>query len=626
MRIRNILFAVALPTFGAADNITFSGRIAPILLNHCAPCHQPGEAAPFSLLTYADARKRGRLIADVTARRYMPPWLPEPGHGEFAGSRRLSGEQIAAIAQWVRGGMPEGNPADSPPVPRVPAGWQLGPPDMIVSMAQPFRLAATDSDVFRNFVLPVELKQTKYIRAFELRPGNRTVVHHANIVVDRSRLLRRRDGQDGQAGFPGMDVETEAPSEFDPDSHFLFWKPGSPAQLEPPGMPWKLDPDSDLILNLHFKPSGKPETIGAEVGLYFSPNPPNRQPMLLQLEHDGAIDIPPGSATASVTDRLKLPVAVSLLAIYPHAHYLGKEVEAWAELPDRSRRDLLKIVRWDINWQAAYEYREPVRLPAGTWLAMRIRYDNTESNPANPNHPPKRVRAGNQGVDEMGHVWLQVLPGPAGENDPRLLLQKAVMERRLEKYPADFAAHFNLGAALQSLGQTGQALSQFQAATRMRPSSAAVRNNLAVALFSSERFAEAAKEFRAALALDPAYRSARYNLARSLQMLGDNAGALRELQADLASHPADAEANELAGRLCVSSSRFADAVPYFRKAAEADPNNAAFLINLGAALASVGDFSAAEPILSRAVQLDPSNQPARDNLARVRRLQPGAKP
>src|SRR5450432_1106011 len=523
-----MLLAIALAGIPiAAQPVTFSKHIAPILFSHCAPCHRPGEAAPFSLLTYADACRRGAQIVYVTGQRYLTPWLTEPGHGDFTGSLRLNDGQIGLLARWVRGGMAEGDPADLPPAPRFTEGWQLGTPDLIVRMSRPYRLQATPGDVFRNFVMPTGLKETRYIRAFELRPGNKRVVHHANMIVDRSRLLRRRDGQDGQPGFGGMDVETEVTGEFDPDSHFLFWKPGSPAQEEPADMAWRLDPGSDLILNLHLQPSGKPEIVNAEVGLYFATQAAARHPMLLQLEHDGAIDIPAGSRSFAVTDHLKLPVAVNLLAIYPHAHYLGKQVEAWAELPDGARRPLLKIDRWDMNWQATYTYRQPVFLPAGTTLAMRIGYDNTAENPRNPSHPPKRVRTGNRSQDEMGHVWLQVLPETQdretqkpetqdretqAQADPRLVLQQALMRRRIEKYPADFVAHFNLGAALQGLGRPQEAAPFLAEAVRIRPLNATARNNFAAALFAVEQFDAAAREFRQALALDPGYQNARYNV------------------------------------------------------------------------------------------------------------------
>ena len=626
MSIRGrLLFALAFSSIALpAQAPTFSKHIAPLVFSHCAPCHRPGEAAPFSLLTYSDVRKHGTQIVQVTGNRYMPPWMPEPGHGDFAGSWRLSDQQIGILARWVREGMPEGDPVDLPPVPRFTEGWQLGPPDLIVRMSHVYHLPATAGDVFRNFVMPVNLTETKYVRAFELRPGNKKVVHHANVIIDRSRLLRRHEGEDGQPGFGGMDVITEVTGEFDPDSHFLFWKPGSPAQQEPPDMPWKLDPGSDLIVNLHLQPSGKPEIVDAEVGLYFTNRPASLHPMLVQLEHDGALDIPPGSSSFAITDHLKLPLAVKVLAIYPHAHFLGKQAEAWADLPDGKRLSLLKIDHWNISWQASYNYRQPVSLPGGTSVAMRITYDNTAQNPRNPNNPPKRVTAGNRSEDEMGHVWLQVLPQSSEktsdqDDDPRLILQQAVMRRRIEKYPADFVAHFNLGAALQQLGRPEESLPYLTEAVRIRPSSATARNNLAVTLFAMERFEAAAKEFRQALALDPAYRNARYNLARALSAGGDNASALTELRVYLSANPDDADAHEFAGRLLGSAGKFEEALPHFHRAAELAPNNANLLTNLGAALASAGDLAGAVPVFERALKLDPSNAAARDNLARVRR-------
>lgn len=608
---------------GAAP-ATFSKDIAPIVFGHCSSCHRPGEAAPFSLLSYGDVRKHAKLMVEVTKQRYMPPWMPLPGHGKFKDSARLSDGQIALLSRWFREGMLEGNRADLPPIPRFSEGWQLGKPDLILRLRQPFRLPATESDIFRNFILPVDLKESKYIRAFELRPGNKRVVHHANIILDRSRLLRRRDGNDGQPGFGGMDVETGVTGEFDPDSHFLFWKPGSAAQQEPAGMAWRLDPGADLILNLHLQPSGKPEFVQAELGLYFTAEAPTRHPMLLQLEHDGAIDIHAGDASFQITDYLKLPVGVKLLEIYPHAHYLGKQIEAWAELPNGSRLRLLKIDRWDINWQAAYSYRQPVSLPAGTTVKMRITYDNTAGNVRNPNQPPQRVTFGNRSRDEMGHVWMQVLPdGKTGEDansasDPRLILQQATMRRRIEKYPADFVAHFNLGAAFQAEGKPEEALPYLLQSVHIRPSDVMARNNLAVALFALQRFDAAVKEFREALSLDPESRDARYNLSRAFAAKGDHANALQELRTHLQGSPDDAEAHEFTAELLASTGRLREALPHLKRAAVLDPGNAAFAANLGLALASSGDFVNAITAFERAIRLDPLNDAVRQNLERAR--------
>jgi Flp pilus assembly protein TadD len=443
-------------------------------------------------------------------------------------------------------------------------------------------------------------------------------VHHANLIVDHSRMLRQRDGEDGQPGFPGMDVITEVSGEFDPDSHFLFWKPGSPPQEEPQDMGWKLDAGSDLIVNLHLQPTGKPETVDVAVGLYFADRPATRFPMLLQLEHDGALDIPPGDARFVVTDHLKLPVAVDLLAIYPHAHYLGKQIDAWAELPGGGKRALLKINDWDINWQATYTYREPVSLPAGTTVAMRITYDNSASNPRNPSHPPQRVVGGNRSIDEMGHVWLQVLPKASGGGDPRLVLQQAVMERRIEKYPADFVAHFNLGAVLQTMGKFDQAIPYLNQALRIKPASATATNNLAVSLLMTDKVDQAIEGFRKSLALDPGYQNARYNLARALLAKGESDGALRELLIYLKVVPDDAQAQDAIGRIYASAGNLAEGLVHLRRAAELQPNDSALETNLGTALAMTGNFKDAITAFETALKADPSNQTARDNLARAR--------
>ncbi|HZY60585.1 MAG TPA: hypothetical protein VFE56_12535, partial [Candidatus Binataceae bacterium] len=482
----------------AAEPVTFNKHIAPVIFQYCSPCHRPGEAAPFSLLTYADARKHASQIAAVAERRYMPPWLPVTGYGDFAGERRLTAQQLHLIAEWVKGGSIEGDSADLPPAPHFTEGWQIGPPDLVVQMPKPYRVPAGGGDVFRNFVVPVNVKETRYVRAIELRPGNKRVVHHANIWIDRRQSLRRRDGEDGQPGFPGMEnVSTEARSDsFDPDSHFLFWKPGSVIERQPDDMSWRLEPGTDLILNLHLQPSGKEETIQPVIGFYFGSQPPRRHPMLVQLENDGAIDIPAGSREFAVTDHVTLPVAVDALAIYPHAHYLGKQIEAWATLPNGARTWLIKIAAWDINWQAVYTYSKPLRLPKGAVVEMRIRYDNSDSNPRNPNHPPKHVRAGPRSEDEMGHVWLQVLPAEDAKEDPRLMLQEAVMRRRLEKYPGDFVAHCNLGALLSMRERYSEAVSNFEQAVHLQPASATARNGLGASLLGEGRVDDAIRELR----------------------------------------------------------------------------------------------------------------------------------
>ena len=611
------LWLAALPL--VAEPVTFNKHIAPLMFHYCSPCHRPGEAAPFSLLTYADARKHAAQIVTVTERRYMPPWLPEPGYGDFARERRLTADQLRLIADWVKEGSIEGDAADLP-MPHFTEGWQIGPPDLVVQMSKPYRLAPSGGDVFRSFIIPVNLKETKYVRAIELRPGNRRVVHHANIWIDRRQSLRRRDGEDGQPGFPGMEnISTEARSDsFDPDSHFLFWKRGTVVEPEPEGMNWRLDPSTDLILNLHLQPSGKDETIQPVIGFYFSTQPPRLHPMLVQLENDGAIDIPPGSRESAVTDRVTLPTGVEVLAIYPHAHYLGKQVEAWATLPDGSRTWLIKIADWDINWQAVYNYRTPVFLPKGTTVEMRITYDNSESNPRNPNHPPKRVRTGPRSEDEMGHVWLQVLPKKESEQDPRVGLQEAVMRRRLEKYPGDFVAHCNLGALYIARGKSGEAVSHFEQALQAQPGSATARNGLGAGLLAEGRLDDAIRELRETLRVDPLHLNARWNLSKALVRKGDLTGATAELGILLRQRPNDGDAQFGAAMVYFMQQRYSEALPHFQEALRLRPEDADVRTNLGALLARRGDLAGAIQSFEEALKLNPNDKVAQDYLKRAR--------
>lgn len=606
----------------ASQSPTFDKDIAPLVYQHCAPCHHQGGVGPFPLMSYADAHKHALEIVDVTARRYMPPWPPEPGYGDFADSRRLSDAQIRLISDWVKAGQPEGKANDLPSPPKFTSEWQLGPPDLVLRMPQPFVMPPSGNDVFRNFIVPTGLHETKYVRALELHLDNTRVVHHANVVLDRTQSLRHRDGEDGHPGFPGMDVTTEAAAnDFDPDSHFLFWKPGTILRPEPDDMSWRLDPDTDLVLNLHLQATGKTESVQAEIGLYFSPTPPKRFPMLIQLEHDGAIDIPPGSRSFAIRDELRLPEDVNVLAIYPHAHYLGKLVEAWATLPDGSRKWLIRIPDWDINWQAVYDYRRPVFLPKGTTVAMRITYDNSSQNPRNPWNPPRRVKSGDLSTDEMGHVWLQVLPvatGSAQSEDPRYLLQEAIMRRRLEKYPGDFLAHYNLAAVLQLRGKIDEAIAFYKDALRIEPNNATAHNSVGSALLLKDDVPAAIAEFRTVLAADPNYANARYNLAHALAIQQDFADAAAEYQRFLLSKPDDADAEAALGTVYFKLGRYPEALNCFREAARLNPHDADVQANLGTLLVFSGDLSAAIQAYERALAINPEHQVARANLDRAR--------
>jgi mono/diheme cytochrome c family protein len=585
---RGLLFLLFLPLgFAqqpAAKEVTFNRDVAPIIFHNCSTCHRPGESGPFSLLTYADVKSHARQIAAVTSTRFMPPWLPAPGDFKFADERRLSTEQIATISKWVAQGAPEGDPHDLPAKPQFTQGWQLGEPDMVLKALKPYVLPAGGGDQYWNFVLPVPIDKTRWIKAVEIRPADKRLVHHANLLVDSARSARHMESEKG-AGFGGMEISLESNS-FDPDSHFLFWKPGSYPYVEPNGMALRLDPGSDLVLNLHLQPSGKVEQIQPSVGLYFTDQPATKFPMLLQIQNDRALDIPAGDSKFVVTSDFTLPVDVDVLAIYPHAHYLGTDLLATATLPDRSTKTLIHIPQWDLKWQGVFRYAKPVSLPKGTAIAMRYVYDNSEDNIANPNIPPKRVTAGNAATDEMGHLWLQVLPKNYSEadGDPRRLLMETLARRTLQNDPSDFTAHYNLAAMLQAKGNATEALEHYRAAVRFKPDHPVANNALGAQLMAMGHPEEAAPFFKTAIANRDDYFDAHYNLALALHALGDLPGTIEQLQQAVALSPKDAAAHA----------------------------------NLGAVLAETGRIPEAQAQLEKALEIDPNQELARENLALIK--------
>jgi len=566
--------------------VTFNRDIAPIMYQYCSACHRPGEAGPFPLLTYQDVKKHGHQIVAVTQTRFMPPWLPEPGELKFADERRLSDEQIARIRAWVDQGMVEGKPSDLPPKPKFVEGWQLGQPDLILKAEKPYMLQASGSDQYWNFILPVPIHETRWVRAVEIRPGDKRLVHHANILVDRYESVRRME-KDSGSGFGGMEIRIES-EVFDPDSHFLFWKPGTVVTNEPDGMALRLDKGTDLVLNTHLQPSGKPEPIQPSIGLYFTDKPATVHPMLLQMQNDAALDIPPGDANFVVKDEFTLPIDVDLLGVYPHAHYLGKDLLATAVLPDGTTKTLIHITHWDLNWQAVYRYAEPVFLPKNTVLKMRYVYDNSEDNTANPNHPPARVLGGNRSTDEMAHLWLQVLPrnDPSRPGDPRMVLQEAWARHEVEKAPGSFESRYNLGEMLQARGALDEAVEQFQAAVAVRPTDAVANNALGGALLAKGDLSGAVGRFNTALASQPDYFDAHYNLGNALAAEGDFSGATQQ---------------------------FGDAV-------RLNPGDANAQANLGTALVQLGRLSEAKSHYEMALRIDPANQLAHDNLQQLEQM------
>jgi Flp pilus assembly protein TadD/mono/diheme cytochrome c family protein len=620
-KARTILAVLALPAIASAETkITFYRDIAPIIYANCAACHRPGESGPFPLLTYEDVKRHASQIADVTKRHFMPPWLPDAGQGDFEEERRLSTKQIQLIQDWVAEGALQGSVKNAPPPPQFSSEWQLGKPDLILKVERPYQLYADGPEVFWNFVLSVPVSTDRWVKAMEVRPGNPRVFHHANVIIDRSGSSRRRETQLG-AGFAGMDLTVEE-STFDPDGHFLSWKPGSAPIVAADGMAWRATLGMELILNVHLRPSGKPETVGPEIGLYFTDKPQTKFPMLVQLEHDSTIDIAPGNQDFLVSDDFRVPMDLNVLAVYPHAHYLGHLLEGYAALPDGTRKSLVRISNWDLSWQGVFHYKQPVFLPQGSIVSMRYHYDNSSGNIRNPSSPPKRVTGGNEALNEMGHLWLQVLP--VAEGDQRAVLQESIARQRLDKYPADFSANYILGDLLMSRDKADEAIPYFEKAAQAQPTSALAASELGVALATASKLPEARQQLLHALELDPTYTDARYNLA-SLEAGGSEwPAAASDYRRVMTERPENANARQHLGEVLLlwgddlaKSGDLAQAVLHYRESLVYRPDDAELHMSLGVALASLARLTEAQTEFQSVLRIDPSSQPAREALSAV---------
>src|SRR5918993_1454104 len=640
----------------AQTSITFARDVAPILRTHCANCHRPGQIAPFSLLTYEDVRPRAKQIADVTRNRSMPPWKPEPGHGRFTGERRLSESEIATIQSWVAQGMRRGVVDDPPPQPWSDA-WQLGTPDVVVRMAEPYVLPADRRDVFRTFVIPIPSDSIAYVKAVEFLPGNSKVVHHANIKVDRTRLSRRRDDDEPGAGSEGGGSRE---ARF-PDGMFLGWTPGQSPRVSPDGMSWRLEPQSDLVVELHLMPGTAPEPVQVSVGLHFTDQRPTRTGYMLRLGRQD-LDIAAGRRDYINADSYTLPVDVDVLAVQPHAHFLMKEARAWATLPDGTIEPLIYIKDWNFHWQDVYTYAQPLTLPQGTVIEMRYTYDNSAANRRNPSRPPRRVTFGQTSASEMGSLWLQVVPRRAADLvpleqhfGPKILRDDiAGNEKWLEVEPnnaqlrAELAAcyleanrfadalvqlneaarldptagrHYDVGRVLLIQQNYTAAETAFRHALALKPTFAEALYGLAVVRHGQRNLDEAIELYGKALAADVTNSSGHYNLGRAFAERGHLDRAVHSYRKAIELAPEDADAHQSLARALVMQNQIAEAIYRYRRTLEIEPDRVGALLDLAWIIATAPNVQLQVPaegvrLAERAVRLTNStNATALDTLA-----------
>ena len=619
-----VLGATALgATLAAArpvEPITFSGQIAPLLIDRCGGCHRPDGVAPFSVLTYAAVRSHARQVAAVTKSRVMPPWKSEPGHGEFVGQRPLTDAEIDLIQRWVGAGAIEGDPRDLPAQPRRTDGWQLGTPDLIISPPQPYMLRADGPDAFRLFVIPIPTAIARYVRGAELRPDNPRVVHHANILLDRTPTSRERNADDPTLGERGFTAGTAA----SPPGHFLSWAPGQSDALLPDGLSWRLEPGTDLVVQLHLKPSGKPEVVQFSVGFFFGADPPDRTPVVLRLGRQ-QIDIPAGERAYTITDAYVLPVDADVLALKPHAHYRGHDIQALATLPDGTKKWLLYIKDWDFRWQHVYRLVTPLALPAGTTLTMQMTYDNSASNPRNPEIPPRRVRWGPTATDEMGDMWVQVLPRDARDVSTlnRDFRRKWVAEdiagdeALLEADPGNVTLHTDVALLHLELGHAKASVAHFAATVRLRPASADAHFNLGTALAQAGQLDEAIRQYQDALRINPDSAAAHNNLGSAFDEQGRVDEAVAQYRDALRLQPSHARAHNNLGFTLLKRGMIDESLVHFREALRVDPQLPSAHYNIGLALERRGAAAEAIAEFRTALQLQPDWAPVLADLAWV---------
>jgi mono/diheme cytochrome c family protein len=381
--------------------VTYYRDVAPILHERCQSCHRPGQIAPFSLASYADARNWATEIKTFTGNRQMPPWKAEPGHGEFSDVRRLSDQEVETLAAWADAGAPAGNIKDAPAPKQWPSNWALGEPDLVLKMPEAYQVSAGGKDDFRCFVLPTNLPEDKQVVAVEVRPGNPRVVHHVLNFLDirgAARKLDERDPLPGyNSGLGGIGIQ--------PSGALGGWAPGNLPRFLPEGVGLPLPKGADVVLQVHYHKTGKPETDQTMIGIHFAKKPIEKRLRTWPLT-TLAINIPPGEARHEVRSQMMLPFDVHALGITPHMHLLGREMKVTATLPDGTEKSLVWIKDWDYRWQDTYRYQEPVALPRGTRLNLVAYYDNSTGNPLNPSSPPQRVTFGEETTDEMCFAFI----------------------------------------------------------------------------------------------------------------------------------------------------------------------------------------------------------------------------
>lgn len=359
----------------SAGTPTFTEDIAPIFNKNCVSCHRPGEGSPMMLTSYAEARPWAKSIRKAVQERVMPPWDADPVHGKWINDISLTEKQIATISKWVDGGAPEGDPAKLPVLPNFTEGWQLGEPDYIIDLDE-VAVPAAGPDIFPNLSAKIDIPKDRWVRAVEVRPGNKNVLHH--VVVFMTNIMKG-------GGFV-------------PD-FLVVWAVGTPPAAYPEGIGREVSKGSQVIVNMHYHPNGTAQTDKTKIGLYFGEGEMKK---VLTGQFAGNVNfaIPPRDSNHVITSSYTIDEDIDVISFFPHMHQRGKSMKYTATYPDGKSEVLLNVPKYDFNWQWFYYPDKPVRLPVGTRIDLEAHYDNSASNPNNPD-PDAELTFGEGSNDEM---------------------------------------------------------------------------------------------------------------------------------------------------------------------------------------------------------------------------------
>ncbi|MEO1450909.1 MAG: cytochrome c, partial [Bacteroidota bacterium] len=424
--------------FSLPDTVTFSVHIAPLIYENCTPCHRPGSAGPFNLITYPEVRRKAKTIRRVVRSGYMPPWPADPDYRHFAGEKLLSDFQKGLIEKWVEQGAPVGDSTSIPDPPQFTPGSSLGEPDLVIRMDTVLPIYGDNLDRFLFAKIPYEIPYDTFVKAIEFVPGNSKVVHHMNghlisyVPGKKSNTYAGERAVDREkvpveVAYPQLGLLNDDGTYPELTPLICNYLPGVLPQVYPEGVGgFKLAKQGAILMNdLHYGPSPIDTTDQSHFNLFFAPAPPKRPTMEIQLGTLGISDIVPPLVIPPDTIMTFRTAAVikqdiSLLTVNPHMHLLGKSFKAWALPPEGDTIPLIHIPEWDFRWQFFYSFEKMLKLPAGSRIEVEASFDNTLENPNNPYDPPQTIAERNGSMrttDEMLQFIITYLPYQVGDEE-----------------------------------------------------------------------------------------------------------------------------------------------------------------------------------------------------------------